>query len=55
VYVIRNGKATIQNITISRRVNDASMVSKGLKNGDKIITAGFINLFDGANVTSTKN
>ncbi len=55
VYVIQNGIAKLKNITISRRINNVSMVSKGLNNGDEIITAGFINLFDGANVTSTKN
>jgi RND family efflux transporter MFP subunit len=51
VYKIRNGKATLQNITISNRFQNKVLVSNGLTAGDIIITNGFINLFDGANVT----
>lgn len=51
VYKIRSGKATLQNITISNRFQNKVLVSNGLTAGDIIITNGFINLFDGANVT----
>ena len=51
VYKIRNGKATLQDITISNRFQNKVLVSNGLIAGDIIITNGFINLFDGANVT----
>jgi len=51
VYTVRNGKATLQNITISARFKNKALVSNGLTEGDVIITNGFINLFDGANVT----
>jgi len=51
VYVIQNGKAILQNISISKRIQNKVVVSSGLKEGDVIITNGFINLFDGANVT----
>ncbi len=51
VYVIRNGKAILQNITISSRFQNNVMVSLGLTTGDVIVTNGFINLFDGANVS----
>lgn len=50
IYLIRNGKAVLQNIVVDARLNNTSRVSSGLKAGDVIITGGIINLFDGANV-----
>ncbi len=50
VYLINNGKANLKNIKISKKIQDKSMVSGGLKAGDVIVKSGFINLFDGANV-----
>ena len=54
VYTVKNGKAVLQNITISNRFQNKALVSSGLTKGDIIITNGFVNLFDGANV-SIKN
>lgn len=51
VYLVKNGKALLQNITTSTRFQNKVQVSSGLTEGDVIITNGFINLFDGANVT----
>jgi RND family efflux transporter MFP subunit len=51
VYVVKNGKALLQNITISKMTQNKAVVSNGLNEGDVIVTNGFINLFDGANVT----
>ena len=51
VYIIKNGKAILQNIKISKKIQNKSVVSNGLKTGDVIVSNGFINLFDGANVT----
>lgn len=51
VYLVKNGKAILQNITISQRIKNDVFVSGGLKEGDVMVTSGFINLFDGANVT----
>ncbi|TNE79855.1 MAG: efflux RND transporter periplasmic adaptor subunit [Bacteroidetes bacterium] len=51
VYVVKNGKAILQKITISKKIQNKAFVSNGLKEGDVIVTNGFINLFDGANVT----
>lgn len=51
VYVLKNGKAILQNITISKKIQNKAVVSNGLNAGDVIVTNGFINLFDGANVT----
>lgn len=54
VYVIKNGKAVLQAITTSKTIGNKTLVSSGLKENDIIVTNGFINLFDGANI-SIKN
>ncbi|MDO9184942.1 MAG: efflux RND transporter periplasmic adaptor subunit [Bacteroidia bacterium] len=54
IYKVENGKAVLHDITISQRIKNKVVVSSGLKEGDIIITNGFINLFEGANV-SIKN
>lgn len=51
VYVIKNGSAVLQNITVSERFEDKVIVSEGITEGDQIVSNGFINLFDGAKVT----
>ncbi len=51
VYLIKNGKSVLQNITISKKIQNKAVVSSGLNEGDVIVTNGFINLFDGANIT----
>ncbi|MGE0021998.1 MAG: efflux RND transporter periplasmic adaptor subunit [Draconibacterium sp.] len=51
VYTVKNGKAILKNITISTRFQNKAVVSDGLTEGDVIISNGFINLFDGANVS----
>lgn len=51
VYLIRNGKAVLHDINVSRQFGNKAIVSTGLQEGDVIVTGGFINLFDGANVT----
>ena len=50
VYIVKNGKAFLQNITISNKIQNKAVVPSGLNEGDVIVTNGFINLFDGANV-----
>lgn len=55
VYRVINGKAILQNVNISARFQNKVVVSSGLTEGDIIITNGFINLFDGANVKSITN
>jgi membrane fusion protein, multidrug efflux system len=54
VYKVIQSKATLTDITISKRIGNKVVISKGLSDGDVIVTNGFINLFDGANV-SIKN
>ena len=50
VYLVQNGKAVLKEITVSARIKNNAVVSAGLTEGDVMITGGFINLFDGANV-----
>jgi RND family efflux transporter MFP subunit len=50
VYLVKNGKAFLHDIVISGRFKNKAVVSQGLQAGDIIVTTGFINLFDGANV-----
>jgi RND family efflux transporter MFP subunit len=50
IYLIKNGKSILHNITISKKIQNKVVVSSGLNEGDVIVTNGFINLFEGANV-----
>lgn len=50
VYIVKNGKSVLQTITISKNIGNRTIVSSGLNVGDIIVTNGFINLFDGANI-----
>jgi RND family efflux transporter MFP subunit len=51
VYKVKNGKAVLNSISIAQKIKNKTVVSKGLEEGDVIVTNGFINLFDNANVT----
>ncbi|MFT7344277.1 MAG: membrane fusion protein (multidrug efflux system) [Lentimonas sp.] len=55
VYLVKNGKAILQKVSISRRIGNKAAVESGVAEGDEIVTSGFINLFDGANVINSKN
>lgn len=54
VYVVENGIAKLKKITISERIGEKVVVPAGLILGDTIVTSGFINLFDNANVSVSK-
>ncbi len=51
VYVVKNGKAIMKDVVISKRIGDKVIIESGLNDGDIIVTSGFINLFDGANIS----
>jgi RND family efflux transporter MFP subunit len=53
VYLIKNGKAVLQTITTSKNRGNKTIVSDGLNENDIIITNGFINLFENANILIT--
>lgn len=50
VYLIKNRKAILQTIIISKRIANKLIIDKGIREGDVIVTGGFINLYDSANV-----
>jgi RND family efflux transporter MFP subunit len=50
VYLIKSGKAVLQTITTSKNRGNKTIVTNGLTEGDMIVTNGFINLFENANV-----
>jgi RND family efflux transporter MFP subunit len=52
VYLIKNGKAVLKAITTTKTIGNKTLVSNGLKENDIIVTNGFINLFDNANITT---
>ena len=52
VYVVKNGKAVLQSITTSKTIGNKTLVSSGLNENDIIVTNGFINLFNYANITT---
>ena len=52
VYLIKEGTAVLQNIIIQKRIQNRLILKSGLKEGDVIITGGFVNLFEGANVVA---
>ena len=54
VYIVKQGKSILSDISISKRMGNNVLIDKGLTEGDVIVSNGFINLFNGANV-SIKN
>ena len=52
VYLIKSGKAVLQPIITSRNIGNKTVVSSGLNENDVIVINGFINLFDGANIST---
>jgi len=53
VYVVENGKAILKDIVVTGRIGNYVIV-EGLKDGDEIVTSGFVNLFNGANITTVE-
>lgn len=54
VFKVKQGKAMLVDISISKRFGNKAIIEKGLVEGDVIVTNGFVTLFDGATV-SIKN
>lgn len=51
VYLVKNGKSVLKDIIISEKMKNRAIISSGLNEGDVIVTNGFINLYDSANVS----
>lgn len=52
VYLVKDGKAFLQNIQIEKRLQVQVLVRSGLSEGDVLIIGGLINVFEGANVVA---
>lgn len=50
VYLAKNGKAVRHKIDVAKTIGSNSVINSGLAAGDIIISKGFINLFDNANI-----
>lgn len=50
VYVIKNGKASLQTVKIDHYINNKAVILSGLTSGDQIVTKGLHNLYNGAKV-----
>lgn len=50
VYLVKEQKAVLQDVVVSHRIRNQAVIAEGLKEGDVLITRGFINLFENANV-----
>jgi RND family efflux transporter MFP subunit len=55
IYKVENGRAYLKNITIGITTNDYLEVLSGLSDGDEIVIAGQLNLFDGVPVNNIIN
>ena len=55
VYIVKEGTAKLQDIVVDQNIEERITIKEGLQAGDTIITEGFINLFDGANVNVKLN
>ena len=54
VWVVRDGVAHRQPVGNTRFVKDGVLVSEGLKAGDRVVTAGYQKLYNGAKVTEAE-
>ena len=50
VYLVKDGKAARRAVSTGTHVGDRLEITHGLAPGDVVVTAGFIDLRDGANV-----
>ena len=50
VFIVVNGKAIQKEIIIAERFENKVVVESGISEGDLLVTSGFVNLSDGANV-----
>lgn len=55
VFVAENGKAWLKAVTIGESRGDMLEVTAGLRDGDKIITTGQVNLADGKSISIINN
>jgi RND family efflux transporter MFP subunit len=54
VFVVKDGVAKVQRITVGRVVGTESVIDSGLSGGETVVTNGHLLLTDGARVTIRK-
>lgn len=52
VYIVRDGKAAVSNVTVSRTIGDLAVIEKGLTGGEDVITSGQLRLVAGSTVVA---
>jgi multidrug efflux system membrane fusion protein len=52
VFVVRDGKAAVSNVTVSRTIGDIAVIEKGLTGGEDVITSGQLRLVAGSSVVA---
>lgn len=55
LYIIENEKAILKGIEILDKNTEFAAIKSGIKEGDEVVTSGFINLSNGKNVTIKKH
>lgn len=50
VYVVKNGAATVQRVTIARTIDKESVIASGLEGGENVVVTGHLLLSNGARV-----
>jgi RND family efflux transporter MFP subunit len=50
VFVVDNGRAKVQQVTVERTVDNQSVISKGLNGGETVVTDGHLLLSSGTRV-----
>ncbi len=54
VYLLKSGKALLKDVELGDRLKDEVIINSGINAGDTIVTSGFVNLFNGANIIANK-
>jgi len=50
VYVVKNGAAAVQPVTVARTVDNEAVIASGLKGGENVVVTGHLLLSDGTRV-----
>ena len=51
VYVVKDGVATVRNVTVERTVDGMTAIETGLEEGEMVVTDGQLQLINGTKVS----
>ncbi len=54
VYLVKSGKALLKDVELGKRLQNEVVIKTGVNAGDTLVTSGFVNLFNGANIIANK-